>query len=144
MLRTLFRIPRPLRALGLVLSVAALLPSVAGAQTRCAIKPAKEAMTPPDPELRRTIAQRPDSVIGVLLRTRQELGEQERAALEACGLEIGSVIGDIVTGRIRAAAAEQLARHPLVAYMELARNVRIPPPVVQPDTAKPDSTRPPR
>lgn len=141
MLRKMFRI---LQALGLLLCLAVFLPGLADAQTRCAIKPTKEAMTQPDPELRRIVAQRPDSIIGVLLRTRQEIGDPERAALEACGLDIGSVIGEIVTGRIRADAAEQLARHPLVAYMELSRNVRIPPPVLRQDTARPEPKRPPR
>ncbi|HEV2130497.1 MAG TPA: hypothetical protein VGR27_05320 [Longimicrobiaceae bacterium] len=144
MLRKVFRTTRGVYSLGLLLCLAVLLPAVADAQTRCAIKPAKEAMTQLDPELRRIVAQRPDSVIGVLLRTRQEIGDPERPALEACGLQIGSVIGDIVTGRIRADAAEQLARHPLVAYMELSRNVRIPPPVLRQDTVPPEPKRPPR
>ncbi len=135
--------PRPL-LFSVLLCGAALLPTAACAQTRCAIQPAKEPVPLSDPRLRLLAGEQPDSVVGVLLRTTRELTAKDRAALETCGFELGSVVGDIVTGRVRAGAAEQLARHPLVAYMELARNVRIPPPLPRPEGARPESTRPPR
>lgn len=84
-----------------------------------------------DPQLRRAASERPDSVVGVLLRTAAPVGARERAALEAEGLAVGSVAGDIVTGRVRAAAAPRLARLPFVVYVEAAGRVY---PTQPPDT----------
>lgn len=77
-----------------------------------------------DPRLRRLAAERPDSVIGVLVRTVSVVDITERAALEAGGLVIGTVAGDVVTGRLRAGNAPDLARSAFVVYIELAQRLR--------------------
>ncbi len=77
-----------------------------------------------DPVLRRIAAERPDSVVGVLVRTSSPVGAAERAGLEEAGLAIGSVVGDVVTGRLRAGSARGVARLPFVAYVEAARRLR--------------------
>jgi hypothetical protein len=87
------------------------------------------------PDLRRAVSEDPDSVIGVLLRTTRPVTAEDRAALERCGLVVGSVVGDIVTGEVRAGDAARVAALPFVAYMEAARVIPVPPPVLQPDTA---------
>lgn len=92
-----------------------------------------------DAALVRVRAERPDSVIGVLIRAKDRVGADERAALDSVGLVIGSVVGHIVTGRIRADAAAALVDLPFVEYVELARMIPSPPrPVVPIDTGRSD------
>ena len=78
-----------------------------------------------DPRLRQIAAAQPDSVIGVLIRTSEPIDSEARAALEAEGLAVGTVAGDVVTGRLRAGAATAVAQLPFVVYIEAAQ--RVPP-----------------
>lgn len=118
-----------------LLCLAVVVFAAACARTECntaAPSPASARLTT---DLGRTVAADPDAVISVLLRTTAPVTAEDRATLEQCGLEIGSVLGDIVTGQIRAGDAPRVAALPFVAYMEAARVIPVPPPVLQPDTA---------
>lgn len=88
-----------------------------------------------DPRLVTIGHQAPDSIVGVLVRLASPPADAERAALARAGLALGTVAGDVVTGRIRAAAAPALAELSFVVYAELARHI----PVQQP----PDGSPPP-
>ncbi len=95
-----------------------------------------------DPRLRSLIAGEPEREIGVLLRTTHELTGRDRACLEERGLLIGSVIGTIVTGRIRAEEVEKLAALPFVSYVEHAPQIPVPrPPELRPDRTPPSEPR---
>lgn len=92
-----------------------------------------------DAALIRTSREQPDSMVGVLIRTTRRVGADERAALDSVGLGIGSVAGQIVTGRIRAGAVPALARLAFVAYLEQARTIPLArPPDVRIDTGGSD------
>lgn len=110
------------RYAGAAIAAAALL-ALAVAAGRCASS-GGEADGKLDPRLRRLAAERPDSVVGVLVRTAAGLGPAEREALAEHGLAIGSVAGDVVTGRILAGAAPGLARLRFVVYVEAAARLR--------------------
>lgn len=85
-----------------------------------------------DPFLLRLVTQRPDSLIGVLVRASEAIDADRREALEDAGLRIGTVVDRIVTGRIRAGAVPRLARLPFVSRIEAARRLR----PVRPETLK--------
>lgn len=97
----------------------AVLALLAGA---CA--PAPREPAPLDPHLMRLAGQHPDSVVGVLIRVSRNVGEAERAALSQAGVRVGSVVGDVVTGELRAGQATAVARLDFVAYVELAAVLR--------------------
>lgn len=67
----------------------------------------------------------PDSIVGVLIRTAAPPDSAWRAAMTKAGLDIGTVAGDIVTGRLRAGAAAKVAELPFVVHIELSRKVPI-------------------
>jgi hypothetical protein len=77
-----------------------------------------------DRTLRWAASERPDSIVGVLVLTREPVTPRERRALEKAGLAIGTVAGTVVTGRIRAGAAPALARHAFVVRVEAAGELR--------------------
>jgi hypothetical protein len=105
---------RALGALGL-----AMLALLAGACT-----PAPREPAPLDPQLIRLAGQHPDSVVGVLIQVSRSVGEAERAALSQAGVRVGTVVGDVVTGEVRAGRAAAVARLDFVAYVELAAVLR--------------------
>lgn len=78
------------------------------------------AATTMAPALRRVIAARPDSVVGLLIQTRAPLAPEQRVALERAGLRIGSVVGDVVSGRIVARRAPDIASMAFVELIQLA------------------------
>lgn len=89
-----------------------------------------------DPRLQRVMEAAPDSVVGVFVRTREDVGADRREELEDAGLRVGTVAGRIVTGRLAARDAARLARVPFVTYIELSRRIPVPQPPadVPPDT----------
>jgi hypothetical protein len=76
-----------------------------------------------DRELRRVIAEHPDSVVGLLIRTTEPLSEPQRERLAAAGVTVHSVVGTIATARARAAAAGRLADYPFVVHVQLAATI---------------------
>lgn len=87
-----------------------------------------------DPELRRLIAERPDTVVGVLLRLDGPGNASRRTALEDAGLSVGTFAGAIATGRVRACDAPGVAEIEWVLYLELARELPRPPVPDRPHT----------
>jgi hypothetical protein len=76
-----------------------------------------------DPQLRRLISMRPDTVVGLLIRTTQPLTPRQAEQLTAEGILVGSVVGDIATARARAALAARLAELPYVIFVQLAATI---------------------
>lgn len=109
---------RPSMALLLVGLGLALLPAC----RRAALGAARQSEKL-DPPLRRMVAERPDSVVGLFVRTVAAPTPRQREALTRAGLTIGSAVGDVVTGRARARAARKIAALDFVLYLELARTV---------------------
>lgn len=81
------------------------------------------ALSKLEPDLRRAIPQLGDSPIGVLVRTLGPPDAEQRNRLEAAGLRVGSVAGDVVTGRIQASALKDLVKLPFVTVVQRARRV---------------------
>ena len=79
----------------------------------------------------------PDSVIGVLIRTRGPIDAERRATLESVGLVLGTVTGELATGRIRADSVRKLQDLPFVLHVEIARSIPVPRPRIPPDTGPP-------
>jgi hypothetical protein len=79
----------------------------------------------------------PDTVIGVLIRTRGPIDAERRAALESVGLALGTVTGELATGRIRADSVRKLQDLPFVLHVEAARSIPVPRPRIPPDTGPP-------
>jgi hypothetical protein len=78
------------------------------------------------------MTQLPDSArVGVLLRLREPLSEEQRRLLERCGLRVGSVLATVVTGEAQKRHLGRLAALPFVAYIEVPEEV--PPPQPPPD-----------
>jgi len=69
----------------------------------------------------------PEEIVGVLVRTAEPLTDPERAQLESAGMVLGTVAGDVVTGRLRACDAVAIAELAFVRRIELARDVPRPP-----------------
>ncbi|MBX6362502.1 MAG: hypothetical protein IRZ00_01430 [Gemmatimonadetes bacterium] len=109
---------RPSMALLLVGLGLALFPACRRAATGAAGQNEKL-----DPPLRRMVAERPDSIVGIFVRTVAAPTPEQREALTRAGLAIGSAVGDVVTGRARARAAPRIAALDFVRYLELARTV---------------------
>ncbi len=78
-----------------------------------------------DWRLRELAAARPDTIVGVLVRTSVPPDSAQRASLEEAGLDVGTVVGTIVTGRLVARAAAAVGRLPFVLRVELARRIPI-------------------
>jgi hypothetical protein len=78
-----------------------------------------------DRRLRALAEAQPDSIVGVLVRTTTPPDSAWQAAMAEAGLAIGTVAGDVVTGRIRAASALDLAKLPFVVHVELSRRIPI-------------------
>lgn len=78
-----------------------------------------------DRRLRALAEAHPDSIVGVLIRTAAPPDSAWRKALSGAGLTVGTVAGDVVTGRIRAGEAMKVARLPFVVHIELARSIPI-------------------
>jgi hypothetical protein len=76
-----------------------------------------------DPALRRVLETRPDSVVGVLVRTTAPLTDEQRVRLERDGVAVATVVGTIFTARARARAAARLADLPFVVHVQLAATV---------------------
>jgi hypothetical protein len=89
--------------------------------------PSSGASSKIDPALSLTLHE-PGSAgqdIDVLIRTRGGIDAARRAALESRGARIGSVIGDVVTARIPAAALPGIAGLDFVVRIELSRKQRL-------------------
>jgi hypothetical protein len=78
-----------------------------------------------DAPLRALARTSPDSMVGVLIRTAGRLTAEQRDTLEAAGVTVGSVAGDVTTGRMPARVARAAARLGFVVHIELARAVPI-------------------
>lgn len=81
-----------------------------------------------DSELREAVVTAPDSMVGVLVRTRTRPDPDQRAQLEAAGLAVGAVVGDVVSGRIIARDVPVLAGLEFVLRIQHARPVPEPRP----------------
>ena len=79
---------------------------------------------PIDPKLDPILARRiqephsGDEICRVMVALRLAPGPRDLSELEASGLAIGVVAGDIVTGAIQLRSLERLARHPAVLAIE--------------------------
>lgn len=80
-----------------------------------------------DAALRERIAVEPDALVGVLVRTARVPDAADREALARAGLEVGTVAGDVVTGRLRGCDAVRVAGLEFVLSIEAARQVPRPP-----------------
>jgi hypothetical protein len=78
-----------------------------------------------DPEIRRIGAAHPDSVVFILMRSTTPLRAEDRRALEKAGVTIGSVIGDVVTGRMRAGNVARLERLHFLAVAQLSKDIPV-------------------
>ncbi len=77
-----------------------------------------------DAALRRVAATGSDTVEGVFIRTTHPVSAADRRRLERAGVRVGTVVGDLLTGRVAARRLRAVAALPLVKYMELARSLR--------------------
>lgn len=80
-----------------------------------------------DPELIMTIQQsgQPEQPLDVLIRTQGAIDATQRAALEARGAMIGSVMGDVLTARIPAGAVAGIANLEFVVRIEISRQQQL-------------------
>jgi hypothetical protein len=102
------------------------------AVTACAHAPCPAEVPVPlrsrmDAGMARQIQEQPDSVVGVLVRTTRPATPADRRALADAGLQVGTVAGEILTGRLRACDALRVLELDFVRYVELAREVPRPP-----------------
>lgn len=106
------------------LAVAAVGAAMAGA---CSTHPADQVPTNAyiDRRLRDLAEAHPDSIVGVLIRTTAPPDSAWRASLAEAGLAVGTVAGDIVTGRLRAGSALVVAKLSFVVHIELSRRIPI-------------------
>jgi hypothetical protein len=117
--------------LHLILAGFAVAPAVGATACAAAPCPAEVPMQVRprlDPGILRQMEQSPDSVVGVLVRTTRPPTDADRRALADAGLRVGTVAGEILTGRLRACDAARVANLEFVRHIELAREVRIPSP----------------
>ncbi len=100
---------------------------IAAAVISCAPRTADHVATNAsiDRRLRALAEARPDSIVGVLIRTAAPPDSAWQASMAEAGLAIGTIAGDVVTGRIRARSALDVARLPFVVHIELAREIPI-------------------
>jgi len=107
----------------LALLAAVLTLAVAGA---ACVRPPQQ----PDPTskmdgaLRRVLAAGSDTIVGVFIRTTQPVSAADRRRLERAGVRIGTVSGNLLSGRVPARRVTNVAALPFVHYMELARSLR--------------------
>lgn len=78
-----------------------------------------------DRRLRTLAEEHPDSIVGVLIRTTAPPDSAWQASMARAGLVVGTVAGDVVTGRIRAGSALDVAKLPFVVHIELSRKIPI-------------------
>jgi hypothetical protein len=76
-----------------------------------------------EPTLRRLLEQRPDSIVGLLVRLEREASARDSADLRALGLTITSVRGTVLTGRARARSALELSRLRAVQWIEVSMSI---------------------
>jgi hypothetical protein len=82
---------------------------------------------PIDAALRARIAAEPESEVGVFVRLRRPPDTQDRRALADAGMRIGTVAGDVVSGRLRACDVLRVAALDSVVAIEMAQDVTVPP-----------------
>jgi hypothetical protein len=75
----------------------------------------------------RQIEEDPERIIGVFVRTARPPDRQQQQVLADAGLQVGAVVGDIVSGRLRACDAVRVAELEFVRRLELSREVPVPP-----------------
>lgn len=85
-----------------------------------------------DPALRRLAKARPDSVVGVIVRSDRPIGPAELRDLRAAGVAPGTVAGRLATCEIRAGAAPGLENLGWIRYIEAAQTHRVSPPPPRP------------
>ena len=90
----------------------------------CATRPGAEALQKADSSLRTLVAAYPDSLVSVLVRTSRVVSQADRAALEQAGLSVRSVLGDVVTGDLRARHTARAAALSFVIKLEAAREMQ--------------------
>ncbi len=110
----------------IALCAALLLAALAG--SACARGPrgglAPELTAKMNPALRRVAAAGSDTTVGVFIRTSTPTGAAERRRLEGAGVAIGTVTGDLLTGRVTARRLRDVAALSFVTYIELAVSLR--------------------
>ncbi len=80
-----------------------------------------------EPALRLMVAQRPDTVVAVLLRLTQDVQREDSLYLTRTGFTIGSARGRIVTGVARADALRRLSAWSRMEWMEMSATVPLNP-----------------
>ncbi len=107
----------------LALAAAVLTLVVAG--VACARAPQRpEPTAKMDAALRRLAATGSDTVVGVFIRTTHPVSAAERRRLERAGVRVGTVTGDLLTGRVHLRRVRGVAALTIVKYIELARTLR--------------------
>jgi hypothetical protein len=76
-----------------------------------------------EPTLLRLIEQRPDSLVGLLLRLSRDSSPRDSADLTRLGLTVLSSRGAVLTGRARARTALQLTRLRAVQWIEVSMSI---------------------
>jgi hypothetical protein len=94
----------------------------------CALPAQEASLEKAESRLRQLARSHPDSVVAVLVRTARPVTASERAELEGARLSVRSVLGDVVTGDIRARDVERLGALTFVLVLEHSRDI----PVTQP------------
>jgi hypothetical protein len=77
-----------------------------------------------DPALLRVVAERPDSIVGILIRTAAPPTPAQLAAITARGVRVGSAADTLVTGQARARDAARLVELEFVVHIQLATTLR--------------------
>jgi hypothetical protein len=91
----------------------------------CAVPAREAALQKADSRLRQLARSHPDSVISVLVRTTGPVTSPERAELERARLSVRSVLGDVVTGDVRARDVERLNSLTFVLALEHSRDIPV-------------------
>lgn len=109
----------PLRSIVATLAVGSML--------CCAASPnGADAQNPRiDPEIRRIASGHPDSVVVLLMRSKGPVRVEDRHALKAAGVSIGSELGLVLTGRMRAGDVTRLERLRFLAVAQLSRDIPV-------------------
>ncbi len=107
----------------LALATAVLTLAVAGAA--CARPPQQpDPSSKMDAALRRVVAAGSDTIVGVFIRTTHPVSAADRGRLERAGVQVGTVAGALLTGRVPVRRLREVAALQIVKYIELARSLR--------------------
>jgi hypothetical protein len=104
------------------------LAAPACAHTPCPAEIPMQSRARIDAGLAERIRHAPESEVGVFVRAVRPPTVADRAELARAGLQIGTVTGPILAGRLRACDAVQVSALDFVQSIELATEVTRPPP----------------